>query len=562
MYAIARRAALGSVTSSSDSAFRRAITAVVSNARLRRVGLAYAFYKAAESGVWIAMLVYAYAQGGAATAGAVAALQLVPAALLAPMASTLVDRCGPGRVLVRGYVAQAAALGVTAAALLAACPPGAVYGLAVVVTCALTLTRPSQYALVPALTRTQDELTAVNAVTGWIDSAGMLAGPVLAGILLGAGGGAGIVFAVLALGVTASALLVASIMGAPGPAAAAAAGDGARDDVAAGFRLLKTHPEARAVVGLLGAQYVIIGALDVLFVVLAVDVLDLGESGAGYLNGAFGAGGVIGLAATAALVGRSRLMPALVSGIAAWWVACALIAVWPGTAGALLLLAAAGAGRSLFDVAGRTLLQRSASSDLLGRVFGILEGLSMAGLAVGALLAPALVDAGGSGLALATIATLLPVLAVVYRRRLLTVDLQADVPVVEVALLRSLPMVAALTSSEIERLARNLEARSVRAGEVVIREGDVADVFYVVAEGELEVIRDGVSVGSLARPDGFGEIGLLEDRPRTASVVARADGVVMVLGGEDFLTAMNRQSHGAREARRLARYRLTPATAS
>jgi hypothetical protein len=233
-----------------------------------------------------------------------------------------------------------------------------------------------------------------------------------------------------------------------------------------------------------------------------------------------------------------------------------MAALWPTAAATLLLFAAAGAGRCLFDVAGRTLLQRSASSELLGRVFGILEGLAMAGMAAGALLVPVLVSAGGAGLALVVSGALLPMLALAYRGGLVDLDARADVPVVEIALLRSLPMMAVLAPPELERLARHLEPRPIRSGEVVIRQGDAPDAFYVVAGGVLDVIRDDVTIATLVRPDGFGEIGLLDDRQRTASVRARGEGLVMALRREAFLDAMERNPSGAREAQRLASERL------
>jgi hypothetical protein len=116
--------------------------------------------------------------------------------------------------------------------------------------------------------------------------------------------------------------------------------------------VLAREPSTRVLVGLLGGQFVAIGALDVLYVVLAISVLDLGGSGAGYLNAAFGAGGVAGIAVTAALVGRRRLLPPLVLGVLVWGAGLRAARAWPDRGGALLLLAVAGAARSLFDVAG------------------------------------------------------------------------------------------------------------------------------------------------------------------------------------------------------------------
>ena len=197
----------------------------------------------------------------------------------------------------------------TAAALLGGAPPLAAYALAAVAATAVTITRPTQAALVPALARTPDELTATNVVSGWIESVSVLVAPALAGVLL-AVASPGWVFAVMAVVAGASALLV-------GPAARAGA---ARRRAARARRrrspasaLLAREPAARVLVGLLGAQFVAIGALDVLYVVLAISVLDLGGSGAGYLNAAFGAGGVAGIAVTVALVGRRRLLPPLVA---------------------------------------------------------------------------------------------------------------------------------------------------------------------------------------------------------------------------------------------------------
>ena len=336
---------------------------------LRRVELAFGGFTAAEWGVWIAMLVYAYEQGGATTAGLVAAAQLVPAALFAPFAAMLADRRAPGRVLTAGYAGQALALAATAAALLAGAPPLLAYALAAVAATLMTITRPTQSALVPALARTPEELTATNVLSGWIESVSVLVAPAAAGVLL-AVGSPGVVFAVMAAVVAASALLVVPVHG-PAPA-----GDARPpvEEALAGFRLLQREPAARVLVGLLGAQFIAIGALDVLYVVLALSVLDLGGSGAGYLNAAFGAGGVAGIAATMVLIGRRRLLPPVVVGVAAWSAAFAILAAWPSALAALLLLAAAGAGRSLLDVAGRTLLQRTVPANVLARVFGVLEG--------------------------------------------------------------------------------------------------------------------------------------------------------------------------------------------
>jgi MFS family permease len=530
---------------------------VFGNPELRRVELAFAGFNAAEWGVWIAMLVYAYEQGGATTAGLVAAAQLVPAALFAPVASVLADRHAPGRVLMLGYVAQAVAMGATAAALLGGAPPAVAYSLAAVAATAVTVTRPTQCALVPALARTPDELTATNVVSGWIEAVSVLAAPALAGVLL-AVASPGWVFAVMAGVAAVAALAVAGIRG-PAPACDALP---ALEEALAGFRILSREPAARTLVGLLGAQFVALGALDVLYVVLALSVLDLGGSGAGYLNAAFGAGGVAGIAVTASLVGRRLLLPPLLLGVAVWGAAFALLAAWPTTLGALLLLAVAGAARSLLDVAGRTILQRSVSTDVLSRVFGVLEGLSMAGLAIGSLLTPALVATAGPRWAIAGMAVLLPLAVLLTARQLLEIERRAPVPVVEISLLRSLPLFAPLGAPELAALANGLVESRVTAGTEVVHQGDPGDRFYVVADGELNVTCDGRELRRLHRGEGFGELALLRDVPRTATVTAATDSRLYALGKACFLTSVASHPRATVEAERLVDERLPAAQAT
>ena len=526
------------------------VASVFGNRSLRRVELAFVAFNAAEWGVWIAMLVYAYRHGGATTAGLVAMAQLVPAGIVAPFAATLGDRYPPARVLALGYVAQAVALGATAAALLGGAPPLLAYALAAIAATAVTITRPTQSALLPALARTPDELTATNVVSGWIESVSLLAAPAATGVLLTVSG-PGTVFAVMAALVLAGALFVAGVQG-PAPAARDVAESAVLSETAEGFRMLAREPGPRLLVGVLGAQYIVIGALDVLFVVLAVSVLGLGGSGAGYLNAAFGAGGVAGVAATVALVGRPRLVPPLLAGAAIWSAAFVALGVRPSTAAAFVLIGVAGAGRSVLDVAGRTLLQRLAPGELLARVFGVLEGLSMAALAVGSLLASALVALVGARAAVACAGAILPLALVASLARLRALDAAATAPIVEIALLRSIPLFAPLGAPALESLARSLTPLEVRAGTDVIRAGEPGDTYYAIADGELSVSIGGV----LRRGDGFGELALLAGVPRTATVTAVTDVRLYALAKDDFLAAVTGHSESRREADRLLRERL------
>src|SRR5439155_12849443 len=400
-------------------------------------------------------------------------VQLVPATVFAPFAAGLGDRFPPARVLTLAYVLQAAALGATGASLLAGAPTPLSYALAAVATTAVTLTRPTQATLVPAHARAPEELTAANVVSGWIESVSLVAAPALAGVLLSVGS-AGLVFAVMAGLSLVGGLVVLPVAGPPAAAGAAPPFQA--------FRLVREEPEARLLLGLLAAESVAIGALDVVYVVLAISLLDLGGSDAGYLNAAFGAGGVAGIVATATLVGRKRLTPALAAGALTWGGAFLVIALDPRLGTAFVLLAVAGAGRIVVDVAGRTLLQRIAPVDLLARVFGLLEGLTMGALAVGSLLTPLLVGLAGGRAAVIGVGAVLPLALLIAAPRLVAIDRRATVPVVELSLLRSLPLFAPLGPPQLESLARELEPVRAAAGEPIVREGEAGDRFYVVAD--------------------------------------------------------------------------------
>ena len=278
----------------------------------------------------------------------------------------------------------------------------------------------------------------------------MLAAPVLAGVVL-AVSSPGMVFALVAGACALGGVLVVPLRN--------AAPAGARDPSTDGtgqwllgesLGFLRRDPSARTLVLMLGAQCVAIGALGVLCVALAQGALHRGGDWAGFLVGAFGAGGVLAVAATARLVGQARLAAPLVVSVGVWTLAFIGLAALPGVLAALALLIVAGGARAVFDVAGRTLLQRVARTDLLARVFGLLEGLQMACYAAGSLLAPALFALGGLVAAFIGVGAILPAVALMSRRRLLAIDRHATVPVVEIALLRSMSLFAALPPPTLE----------------------------------------------------------------------------------------------------------------
>jgi MFS family permease len=516
---------------------------------------AYLLFILTEYAVWIAMLVFAYHRGGTVTAGLVAVAQLVPAAVVAPVTAAVADRRSPVVLLAWGYVAQAAGMAGTAAAIGAGAPLAA-YAAAVFASTAVTTTRPAQSALIPSVAATPDQLTAANVVAGWLEAAGAATAGLLAGVLISLAG-VGSVFAVCAgLGLLA-ALLVAGRgwAGQVAPLAAEDSAEATAGGIGEGLRLAVRQPRLRLMLALLTADAVVVGALDLLVVILAITVLGRPPGWAGYLEFAFGAGAVLAATVSAVLVGR-RLGGPILAAALVFSGALAAVAFGPALAGTVALLAVAGAGHLLLEVATRTLLQRSVPPRLIGRIFGVLEGFMMAGLAVGALLVPVLAHLGGSRLAVLGIAAVLPLAAVAGGRAVFRLDAGTAVPVVQIALLRSLPLFAELPAPAIEGLAAALQPVRLDAGAVLIRQGDPGDAYFAIAAGELDAEQDGRFLGRYGRGDGVGEIALLRAVPRTATVTAHTAATVYRLDRDMFLTAVLGHAPTRRQAEGIAATRL------
>jgi MFS family permease len=515
---------------------------LLGNGALRRVLPAFFLFNAAEFGTWVAILLYAYERTGPVSVGVVALVQLVPAALLAPAAASLGDRYPRERVLATGYAVQGAALLATAVAMIVVAPPLVVYAIAAVAASSMVVTRPTQSALLPSLAVSPEELTAANAASGVVEGAGVLAGPLLAAAILTTGTPATVFL------VAVGAVLVASILTMrlqratwateldPVPAGATEP-DGM--SALAGLRVIAGDRDARLVVGLLTTRMLLTGAADVLFVLLALDLLAMGEPGAGILAGALGAGAMVGGATTFAIVGRARMAVVFAVGAAAWGLSLAVIGATAIAALAPWLVLVGGAGLAVVDIAGRTMLQRSIRDEVLARVFGLQEGLAMAALAVGSIMVPILVGLVGLVGAVFVVAAILPLVVALQWPRLRELDGRTLVPVRELALLGRNPIFRPLPAPQLEAVARRTAWLTAPAGFEIIREGDVGDCFYVLASGALTVDRDGTHLRDVESPgDGVGEIALLHGVPRTASVATTADSTLLTIERGPFLAAV------------------------
>ncbi|HEY7198320.1 MAG TPA: MFS transporter [Gaiellaceae bacterium] len=522
-----------------------AFRGVFVNPDLRRLQLAFV---GSELGDWvsvIAVAVFAYDAGGAAAVGLVGLVRLLPAAVGAPFTAVLADTFPRQRVMLTADLLRAAAMAGASVAAFGDAPAPLIYAIVSFVSLVATAFRPAQSALLPTLAQTPEELTAANVTSSTTESVAAFGGPALGGALLAATS-TGTAFAVTACTFLWSALLLSRIRKTKEPREERA--ESLASTISAGFRTILGERDLRLLVGLFAAQTLVYGALSVLLVVSALELLDLGESGLGYLYSALGVGGVVGAIVSTSLVGRRRLATAFGIAVVAWGAPIALLGAVPHTAAAIAFLALVGAANTVVDVAGLTLLQRAVPDEVLSRVFGVLESLVLATVALGAVIAPALVSGVGARGALAITGALLPVVTLLSWRRLRAMDEGATVPRTQLSLLLAQPLFAPLPGPVVEQLAGNLEPVGVAAGEDVVREGDVGDRFYVVADGELDVRIDGRPDRRLGAGDHFGEIALLRDVPRTATVTARTDAHLYALGRDEFIAAVTGHAGSAEAA--------------
>jgi MFS family permease len=540
-----------------------AIGSAVRNPDIRRVELAWGGAIAAEWAHFVAFGVFAYEEGGASAVGIAGLVRLLPAAIVAPFAASLGDRFPRERFLLVMTLLGAAALGGSAAAIVADAE-FLVFAFAALLGLAVTLIRPALQALLPSLARTPTELIASNGATSTIESLGTLLGPLLAGVLVSLGD-AGLVFGVGAGAFLVAAMLLARVQveGRVDLAADADKGSAGRA-LAAGFRAIAGAPRARLVVGLTIGQTFVRGCLNVLIVVAAFSFLDGGGQAVGYLIAAIGVGGLLGAIGAMTLGGR-RLAITFGLALLFWGVPITLIGPWSELAVALLLLAVVGAANSVEDVALFTLLQRLVPDQVLTRVLGVVWSLAMGSVALGSIAAPTVVDALGPRSAFVAIGSILPLLTLVTYRRLAEIDREVA-PVPELELIERVPMFAPLSVAAKERIAADLVQLSVQAGELVIRAGEPGDRFYIVGDGEFDISAGGMR-RTAHRADYFGEIALLRDVPRTATVKALVDSQLYALQRDDFLAAVtgHEAAHAAGDAvaeERLARTRPAPRSPS
>jgi MFS family permease len=514
-----------------------ALEDVAHSAPLRRAQLSFAAMWAGESAFMVALAVVAFSHGGVAAVGVVTAARMATAALLAPFLATMADRVRRERVLVCVGVVRAAMLGCAAVVTAAGGPVAATYGFAIVATVAMTLFRPAHSALLPALAKSPQELTSSNAVRGMLDSLATLGGPAVAALLLAASGPTAVFAACSGASLLAGLVVVALPYDAP-PRAASVRGGGR--EMLQGFTTIAADRGLGLITVLGVVQTFTRGCLSVFAVVVAIDLLHTGDPGVGVLNAAVGAGGVLGSIFAFGVVRRGGLASWFGVGIALFGAPLALVGVVPERAAAIVLLGLVGIGNALIDVGGFTLLARLADETVLARMFAGFEAILTLGVAAGGLVAPLVIELLGIRLALLAIGLMAPLAVAASWTALRRLDARMVVRDADIDILRGVRMLRALPAATIEQLAARLEHAEFLPRQTVFQQGERGECFYVVESGRAEVVRDGHVIAMLGHGDCFGEIALLRDQLRTATVRASADTTMRasVLERNPYLTAV------------------------
>ncbi len=503
-----------------------------------------------DTGSWLyaaATIIYILdATGSAAWVGAAAVIRLLPFILFEPLGGAIADKYDRRKLMIMLDLARAGVM------LIMAVITFSDSKLAVVAVIALTLVNnvfaapyyPAVTAVTPSIVPERD-LAAANALSGTIDNFALAFGPALSAILLLLGP------VPIAIGVNAATFLLSAFlvsrMRVRGKVGEVEAESSLFRQIASGARAIRGSQEAILLVGLAGAFGLTFGQEIVLFGPIAEDFLGLGYDATGWLFAAPGVGGIVVVALAARLASRARTAAILTAATFVSGIPLTTLAFVHEPAAAFLLLTVEGAAVIIADVVSTTTLQRVVPNDRVGSAFGILGAVTVIGMAVGSLIAPLTIEVFGLSIATAIGGGVLLVLTLYLLPRARGIDHRASARVRElaprVALLEQLGIFEGTSPQQLEALAAVVSEERVEPGAAVIREGDEPDDLFAIVAGTLDVhTGEGVDERVIARLDDgdyFGEIGLLDRRPRTATVIATTHCVLYRIPGEDFLRIVN-----------------------
>jgi len=538
---------------------------------LRRLALANGLSQVGFWGYGVAVGVYAFGIGGAALVGVAYVARLVPSALLAPFMAALADRFNRRRVLIWTNLTQASMIALAAACVAADIAPVIVFILAGLVTITTSAFEPAKNALIPALVERPRQLSVANAAISSLESTSMFIGPAIGGFALAAGGVEEAFILTSAFLLAAHFLLIRiRVTGEVGQEQAAGGGaesenqseDGDSQEPGAlkaallGFPVVARERSLRLVFILTAIQLVVFGMLSVLLIALAIDELAIGEAGVGWLNSAIGVGGLLGALALVKVTEGRGLGAALALGIVVWGLPIAFIGLVPTVAVAVAAMVVIGISNTVVDASTNTMLQRMIPEEMRGRVYGVLESVVVLSIAAGSLLAPLLLDQFGMEVALIVTGLVLPVVAVFSRSGLARIDEEFKPPVRRLELLDGADIFSPLSASIREGIAHSLQPVSASAGEEVITQGEEGELFYLIDSGLVEVFEDGVKVREEGPGEYFGEIALLREVPRTATVRAIEETELLALDRDEFLDSVARNPASTESAENIVATRL------
>lgn len=537
--------------------FGASLRTVFTNPALRRLQVALAGSAIGDWAYMTAVVVWAYQEGGPGVVGVWVAVRYLLMAVAGPSLGALSDRYPRKHVMIGADLVRAVLVAAAAGCVMADAPGLTVFTLAIAASVAGTAFRPAQLAWTPDLVERPEELTAANSVASTFDSLAFFVGPAIAALLLGFADVSSVFWVNVATFLW-SAALVWAIR--PGRDRAGVAGDEVASGSPAsspweGFRVIAADRDQRMVVALLCTQTLVAGAEYVFAVTIAVEVLGGGPEALGYLEAVLGVGALVGGVFVIARALRARLARGLALGVVLWSAPVAAVGFLPLPVVAFLAMAVIGFANPLVDVNYATLLQRVAPAGVLGRVFGVAESASVLAMAAGALLMPLLLDQLGLRGALIVVGLVPTVLVIPWARRIRRLDDTLRAPR-GLALLTGASIFRPLAPPTLEALARRLDPVTAPAGTVVVAEGEAADRFFLVEQGRVEVTQGGRLLRHQGPGEFFGEIGLLRDVPRTATVTAAEDTVLLVLGRSDFLRAVTSDVAANREADQVVNRRL------
>jgi CRP-like cAMP-binding protein len=491
-------------------------------------------------GEWAAtvgLLVHAHDWGGSRAVGVASIALLLPSLAAAPLVAAAMGRWRTHAVRVTTLVIQSLSYGAAAVSAAVGAPTPIVAVFVVVGVAGVSAVPPTSAALLPRLARTTDDLIGANLWMTHCDSSSALVGSLAAGLVVSLGGPEA-VFAAGAIGTGAG---LAATMWRPGRLARSATG---RRDVRPRRLLrrtlieLRTHPWSVGVLCIASARNLIVGSFDVLLVIVAIDVLDLGGGGAGYLGALVGAGALASTLVTTAAVRRATLRPALLAAITTAAVLSMLLGLYTERTVVFIALPLVGLCMASMDALSRTLLQRSTDPRNLGPLYAALGVVAGIGQLGGSVLAQGTVALADPEVALVVLGALLLALAGIGVGSLRRADDHADVPSVEMALLAGLPMLSPLPTAGLEAVARSAETIAVDAGQAIVREGERVEACFVVAAGEFQITAKGTRVRTASRGDAIGEVALLTSITSSTSVTAISRGSVVRIGRHPFLVAL------------------------